>query len=182
LQRGRARETIGIRVYRTCARVSAIHAPVRVRQSALENERGRRGGSGGERGGEDRPGEGGRRSNNGRARRGTGGRTRGEGSMPVARTTAAPDLPSIRPGASAASRSVRSRAREGERPRKPWGTVGDRRAPREAPRFQRCASPRSREDRSQRGESVEYRGYRGCPGSLPVSAPAFYPAPSSPPL
>lgn len=68
-------------------------------QSALENERGRR------REGAAR-GRGPRHSNNGRAGRGTSGRTRGEGSMPVARTTAAPDLPSIRPGASAASRSV----------------------------------------------------------------------------
>lgn len=74
--------------------------------------------------------------------------------MPVARTTAAPDLPSIRPGASIASRSVRPRAREcgGERPQT-GGTRGHREE-RHDFRGARLAAI-LREDRSQNEKSSE---------------------------
>lgn len=47
----------------------------------------------------------------GREEEGNGGRTRGEGSMPVARTTTAPDLPSIHPGAYFSVRAQANRGR-----------------------------------------------------------------------
>lgn len=54
--------------------------------------------------------DGGAAITDGREEEGSGGRTRGEGSMPVARTTTAPDLPSIHPGERSTPRSVRPRA------------------------------------------------------------------------
>lgn len=102
---------------------------VRESPSALENERdvgvgGGRGGRGNEalrvRGGrEGRDGRGEserwRRAaiTDGREEEDSGGRTRGEGSMPVARTTTVPDLPSIHPGAEYFSLDLTPRASKG---------------------------------------------------------------------
>lgn len=83
------------RVYIGCVR-NRPRGSVCASPSALENERA----TGGEaaRARDGRARDGGAAITGGREEEGSGGRTRGEGSMPVARTTTAPDLPSIHPG------------------------------------------------------------------------------------